>query len=247
MFLRVDDLQNDWRFEYKYRLTYQQYLQVRCAILPYMRKDIYSLAAAQGRYLVRSLYYDTDRFDNFIEKVNGDCDRVKLRIRTYTATPAADIPLRVEMKARKGITVEKHSTWVDMDAYQLFLDARHWTDVENSVLSEFERYVHLKAEQPKIIVEYLREGYAARSGEPIRATFDHQVRSAHAESLFPPNPFFHQHHPGRVVLEIKCMKLQPPWLWQLIITHGLRICPNSKYTQGIEAARSDVVSPSWSY
>lgn len=247
MFLQLGNLYTDWRFEYKYRLTFQEYLQIRSAIVPSMRKDQYSLAAQHGKYLVRSLYFDTNTFRNFIEKINGDCDRVKLRIRTYSASPAENIPIRAELKARKGITVEKHSTWINFQAYRYFMDAWHWLDSNDAVLSEFERYVHLKTQRPKIIVEYLREGYITRSGEQIRITFDHKVRSAHAKTLFPENPFFRYHHPGKIVLEIKCMKLQPLWLRQMIYQHGLLISANSKYTQGIEVARKDIITPSWSY
>lgn len=247
MFLFLKNQYTDWRFEYKYRLTFQQYLQVRSAIVPFMRKDQYSLSAPFGKYLVRSLYFDTNTFDNFIEKLNGDCDRVKLRIRTYSSSPSENTKLRAELKARKGITVEKHSTWIDLHTFQYFMGNWHWPDNDNSVLSEFERYIHLKTQRPKIIVEYLREGYSTRSSEQIRITFDHKVRSAHANILFPEHPFFHYHHPGKIVLEIKCMKNQPPWLRQLVFQHGLRISANSKYTQGIETARKDVVNPSWSY
>lgn len=247
MFARFEELQADWRFEYKYRLTYQEYLQVRSAIHPVMKKDGYTIQAPGQKYLVRSLYFDSDTFNNYLEKINGDCDRVKLRIRTYDSSPISNIPLRVELKARKGITVEKYSTWITYKDYKFFMTKNHWEKFEDATLSEFERYVHLKTQKPKIIVEYLREGYRTRSGNNIRITFDHKVKSAHADSLFPEKPFFRFHHPGRIILEIKCMKSQPLWLRQLIFRHGLRITPNSKYTQGIEVARNDVVIPKWSY
>jgi SPX domain protein involved in polyphosphate accumulation len=247
LFPELEYLQTDWRFEYKYRLSFQQYLQIRSSIRPAMRMDTYSLAAPQQRYLVRSLYFDTDTFTNYVEKVHGDSDRVKLRIRSYSAEPSLNMPLRAEFKARRGITVEKHSTWIDLDDYQSFSHNRHWLQHEDPVLIEFERYVHLKSLRPKIIVEYLREGYRARSGDNVRITFDHQVRSAHAAVLFPQYPFFGYHHPTQVVLEIKCDAFQPSWLQQMVITHGLRPCTNSKYIQGINACRLDVATPSWSY
>jgi hypothetical protein len=245
-FPELEYLQTDWRFEYKYRLSFQQYLQVRSAIRPAMQIDQYSLAAPQKRYLVRSLYLDTDTLTNYVEKVHGDCDRVKLRIRSYSAEPTRNLPLRAEFKARRGITVEKHSTWITMADYQKFISYRHWSDSTDPVLIEFERYVHMKYLRPKIIVEYNREGYRARSGENVRVTFDHDIRSAHAALLFPGNPFFHKHHPGQIVLEIKCNEEQAPWLRYMVEQFGLRPCTNSKYIQGINASRWDVVTPAWS-
>ncbi len=212
-----------------------------------MQMDKYSLAAPQQRYLVRSLYFDTDTFTNYVEKVHGDCDRVKLRIRSYSAEPSRNLPLRAEFKARRGITVEKHSTWIGLDDYQHFSSNRHWLEHTDPILVEFERYVHLKSLRPKIIVEYQREGYRARAGENVRITFDHRVRSAHAAMLFPSRPFFRYHHHDKVVLEIKCDATQPSWLQRMVKTHGLRPCTNSKYIQGINACRRDVTMPSWGY
>lgn len=247
MFPELKYLQSDWRFEYKYRLTYPCYLQIRSYILPSMRMDEYSRAAPRNRYMVRSLYLDSDTFTNYVEKVHGDSDRVKLRIRTYSASPSGNSPLRVEFKARRGIAVEKHSTWITLEDYRIFAEKKHWPDSSEPILVEFERYVHLKTLRPKIIVEYMREGYRARSGENLRITFDHQVRSAHADTLFPRDPFFRAHHPGKIVLEVKCDEVQPAWLGRMVTQFGLRPCTNSKYIQGINASRVDVVTPSRSY
>ena len=43
-------INSNWRFEYKHRLTHQQYQHVRSAILPYMKKDRYTLASPSQRY-----------------------------------------------------------------------------------------------------------------------------------------------------------------------------------------------------
>lgn len=237
----------EWRFEYKYRLTYGQYYCVRSAIKPNTQKDNYSLASPTGRYFVRSLYFDTDSFKNFEEKVNGDSDRVKLRIRTYSnLQPEPEEDVRVELKARKSMTMEKYQTWVTYQDYQEFMKHNHWPKNEDAVLEEFERYVHLKTQRPKIIVEYQREGYVARDREAVRITFDHHVRSAKARTLYPKNPFFRKHYLGMVILEIKCNKKQPQWLLDLVQDQGLKLAANSKYVQGIEAARPDIVKGIWS-
>ncbi len=246
MFPLIQENGENWRFEYKYRLTYQQYLCTRSAILPFMKKDHYSLTRPSGSYPVRSLYFDTDDLNNYEEKVNGDCDRVKLRIRSYSKIPPDGMNLRVELKARKGMAMEKHSTWIDHQAYREFMASGHWRNLPDAILQEFERYVHLKAQNPKIIVEYQREGYLSRGREPLRITFDHKVRSAHADSLFPEQTFFRQHYPGFIVLEIKCDKRQPHWLRELIQQQALCIVANSKYSQGIEIALPEVVRSTWS-
>jgi SPX domain protein involved in polyphosphate accumulation len=242
----LEDLKGDWRFEYKYRLTYQQYYRVRSAILPFMKKDRFSLARPQGNYYVRSLYFDSNKFTNYEEKMNGNADRLKLRIRTYENNLEPDDNLRVEMKARKGLTMEKHSAWIKYAAYQEFMATRHWPEPGNPILEEFERYCFLKELLPKIIVDYEREGFSARGMESLRITFDLKVRSARASELFPDHPFFRTHYPGWVVLEIKCDKTQPSWVRNMVQQQGLSLITNSKFAQGIELVMPELVRSTWS-
>ena len=238
---------DNWRFEYKYRLYPQQYRQVRAAIRPFMRLDPYTSNTPQGRYLVRSLYFDTADMRAYQEKVKGDCDRTKLRIRTYARSLQENSVIRVEMKARKGISMEKHSTFISPADYQKFIQSNHWPAPNDPLLIEFERYVHLKTLMPLILVEYHREGFSARAQQGLRITFDHQVQSTRATTLFPHSPFFRTHQRGVIIFEIKCNKSQPDWLHQLVQTQGLRIAANSKFAQGIEISRHEIVQPSWSY
>jgi hypothetical protein len=237
----------NWRFEYKYRLYPQQYHQVRAAIRPFMRLDTYTSSAPQGRYLVRSLYFDSADLRAFQEKVNGDCDRTKLRIRTYTRSLQENSVIRVEMKARKGMSMEKHSTFISHAYYHWFMQSNHWPVLDDPLLVEFERYVRLKTLAPLVLVEYYREGFSARAQQGLRITFDHQVQSVKATTLFPLAPIFRAHQRGFIILEIKCDKSQPPWLHQLVQTQGLRFMANSKFAQGIETSRPELVQPSWSY
>ena len=179
--------------------------------------------------------------------MNGDCDRTKLRIRTYARNLQENPDIRVEMKARKGMSMEKHGTFISSAYYQRFMQSNHWPALDDPLLVEFERYVHLKTLLPLILVEYRREGFSARAQQGLRITFDHQVQSSKATTLFPPAPVFRAHHRGMIVLEIKCNKSQPQWLLQLVQAHGLRVMANSKFTQGIEIVRPELVRPSWSY
>jgi len=239
-------LEGSWRFEYKYRLPYDQYYQVRNSLWPYMRMDGYSLKAPEKKYLVRSLYFDTDDLFSYHEKVEGDCDRIKLRIRTYTSDAGDKPNVRVELKARKNMSMEKYGSWVKFEEYQEFLRTRRWPLNHDPVLVEFERHVHFHYLNPKIIVEYHREGFEARNTDDIRVTFDHYVQSAWSKDLFPDAPNFRSHHKNLVVLEIKCNKRQPEWLRSVVIDHGLRIMSNSKFVQGITIALREIVTPSWS-
>jgi SPX domain protein involved in polyphosphate accumulation len=234
------------RFESKYKISRYQYYQVKNALTSFMRLDPFSNIAPKNKYLVRSLYFDTADYQAYYEKINGDCNRVKFRVRVYSETSENASPIRIELKVRRGVMMEKYSCFVNVSQYQDFVNNRHWPSKTNPVLDEFERNLHLKCLRPKVLVEYLREGFQTRNRENIRITFDHKVRSAFSKSLFPDKAFFRSHHPHVIILEIKHYKKQPVWLRNIVQQHGLKMVANSKYAQGIEFACPELVTPSWS-
>ncbi|HKJ26592.1 MAG TPA: polyphosphate polymerase domain-containing protein [Anaerolineales bacterium] len=236
------------RFESKYKISRFQYHQVKNALMPYVQSDPFTKAAPGHKYLVRSLYFDTPEYQAYYEKINGDCNRVKFRIRTYSDSIENNPRIRVELKVRKGVIMEKYGTFVTLSQYQEFMEEWHWALENNPVLDEAERNVHLKHLQPKVLVEYFREGYQSRFMDDLRITFDDKVRSAFSKTLFPQEKiYFRSHHPQTIILEIKHYKKQPYWLRNIVQQHGLKIVANSKYVQGIEVACPEVVTPAWSH
>lgn len=233
--------QKSGRFEFKYRITPLQYYAIRNAIAPYMRHDTYTAKRPERRYLVRSLYYETDSFHIYAEKMAGDHGRVKYRLRSYSDTRRVDLSVRVEMKVRRGESLSKYQCFVPFEEYEHFIRHKQWMNPHvDPVLEEFARGVHLMALQPSVLVDYYREAFASRMDDGLRLTFDHQVRSAQADQLYPqPAPFSRVHHSGEVVLEVKYRLKPPSWLKHIIHGYGLRLVANSKFTQGIEAGRRD--------
>jgi len=234
-----------WRFELKYKLPIQRYHEIRNAMVPHMEPDEFTMD--KNEYLVRSLYFDTHHYQAYHEKINGDFGRIKIRVRAYTDQKSMDAPLRVELKTRRGAAMEKFSSFVPYYAYDEFMRTGHWPETEESpVLTEFARLYHLRTLRPKLLVQYLREGLVSRRREDLRITFDREVSSCSADEIFPDHSFFRKHHPETLILEIKCKQEQPRWLTSLIRDHGLKVMANSKYTQGVEFSRPDVVTPMWS-
>lgn len=233
----------DSRYELKYRLTYFQYLKMRNAIHPYMVMDPFTQAQESKSYLVRSLYFDTDDFHSYDEKMNGDCDRVKLRLRTYPYGEEYLKYVRVELKLREGNRAVKKSVFVPLDEYRHFMTTRHWQSFDHPITNGFERTVLKQAMRPKVLIEYDREGYQTRLKSGLRITFDHRLRSAHARDLFPEHCFYRQLYPRGVVLEIKFKDQLPLWLESLVRQQGLKVIANSKYTQCLQVARHDLHHP----
>lgn len=236
------EIVNYWRYELKYRLTYQQYQQVKSALYPYVQIDSYTAAVPSRKYLVRSLYFDSPDYQAYNEKLGGNHSRYKFRIRTYSNTMENGAVVRVEAKLRNGGKTEKHGALISVMAYCDFMRHYHWECEPNPVLIEFERSVHARILRPKVLVQYEREGFRARDKEDIRITFDHHVSSAVSKSLFPIHAFFRQHFPHQIILEIKHRDQQPDWLKSIVQDHSLKIESNSKYCQGIEITQLDLVN-----
>ncbi len=238
-----DIVKDTWRFELKYRITNLQYQKMKIALLPQMKMDFYTKKAKENRYLVRSLYYDTYDYNLYHQKMDGDSDRIKFRLRTYSKQVEEDTIIRVEMKVRQANAMDKLTELVSFADYKYFLKKKHWPASNSLVLEEFERYLHMKTLMPQVLIDYQREGFEDRAGEGIRVTFDHGVSSAHAKTLFPDRVFFRKHNPGSIVFEIKCRHQRPYWLHNLIREYGLKLVANSKFTQGIQASRQDLYHP----
>lgn len=232
-----------WRFEYKYHLNISQYYQLKADLVQFARPDYFTRIAPHQRYLVRSLYFDNDLYQAYYEKQEGNFGRIKARIRTYATTFSKNSVIKCELKNRWGETIEKYNAIVTPEEYLRFMKSGHFVTRNEPVLEEFERIFYLRALKPKVLVEYRREGFEPRHRAEVRITFDHDVQSCLATNLFPGPALFKRHHHRLVVLEIKCRQNRPRWLTSLVSKHKLSRVANSKYAQGLEAVRPDLMSP----
>lgn len=229
-----------WRFEFKYRIPVHAYHRIRAMIRPEMCADAHASRGARGRYHVQSLYFDT--YDNrlFHEKQAGDTNRIKLRLRTYCEHPSPEERVNFELKLRRGdasgkvVGVGRYG-----DVRRVLRDGPEGAVTDPAVV-EFVRQIHLQQLEPKVITRYEREAYVARSGEELRVTFDHDVRSASAHRLGDVGSFVRMHHRGWLVMEVKTTEEQPGWMSRVIRDLGLRVLANSKFTQALLASRHEL-------
>lgn len=223
------------RFESKYLLHPAEYHRLRVEMARHCRLDDHSDAAPDRRYLVRSLYFDGVGFPAYVEKVTGVCTRVKLRIRSYASTREATRFLKVEQKRRDGSFISKLVTTASLAQYDRFMATGFWGGEADSVLEDFERLVKLRNLRPVTVVEYDREAYFSRDGGGVRFSFDHDVRYARCDHLFPARDAFvgDLHH--AVVFEIKCSRDDIAWVSRMVRDHGLKAVPNSKYANAVES------------
>jgi hypothetical protein len=228
------------RFEHKYLLSPRVYRRFIAALTLYARHDRYSRRDRNRRYFVRSLYFDTSDYRAYTEKIVGERNRIKLRIRAYARTRMEAAFVSVELKTRDGARVRKFSAHVPFDHYLAYRATGFWrSDIPE--LIEFERLVRLGDLRPVVLVDYRREAFVPRDRANVRITIDHDLRAAHSSELYPTAPIFRIPGPRMAVLEIKVADGGPDWLEKLVQDFGLGAVPNSKYAQAIERTQHQLV------
>lgn len=228
------------RFEAKYLLDYSSYYRVRSSLMPFCGLDEFSRSSPRGRYLVRSLYYDTADYKTYVEKVTGVSDRNKLRIRTYFPIREETAFLNVEQKRRYGKLIAKYTSRISIDQYDRFVRTGSWGDTEDALLQDFERIVRTQHLKPVTVVNYMREAYVARDRSGVRFSFDHDVRYARSSDLFFEEWRYKRDLGRNIVFEIKCSRDDIGWISDLVRRHDLKAVPNSKYVNAIDHTRQAI-------
>lgn len=228
------------RFEEKFVLDPFLYRQVVSGLSGYMKKDDFSLAGENGRYFVGSLYYDTSYYKAYIEKITGERNRVKLRIRSYYPRYEDAGFVSVELKTREGRQIIKFGTHAPIEAYDHYMATGSWGDTDDPVLIEFERIARLQCQRPKLVVEYEREVFVPLEPSKLRISFDHAMCYCRADTLFPENPIYRWQTESPIILEIKTPDDGPRWLQQLVRDLSLKSQPHSKYANAVEQTQADM-------
>jgi hypothetical protein len=228
------------RFEEKYVLDPFQYRAVTTGIAGFMKKDNFSKAGVKGQYFVGSLYFDTSDYRAYMEKITGERNRIKLRIRSYTPVYEEAKFVSVELKTRSGRLIIKYGTHAPISAYDEYMKTGSWGVSNDPVLIEFERIARLQCQKPKVVVAYEREAFTSLRPSGLRISFDHAMRYARATDLFPKDPIYRSQPGYPIVLEIKTPDEGPDWLRKLVRDLSLKAEPHSKYANAVEQTQADM-------
>ncbi len=207
----------------------------------FMQPDRYSLH--DGRYVVRSLYFDTDQHLAYHEKLSGAAIRHKLRIRAYGLNPREAEFIRLEVKSRYLSHIHKITVDVATEQYQVLEPAVLGRTLppdaflnDSKISKEFFRLQRQYNMLPKIMVQYRREAYERNEINRVRANFDDELLGSRELSLLEP---LHAARPllkyGNCVFEIKVDGTMPYWLHYLISKYDLQDQAFSKFTNSIRS------------
>lgn len=185
-------------------------------------------------YVVKSLYFDDNNFNDYFENVAGYARRKKLRLRTYVGF---ENTVFAEIKYKYGKTTNKWRKRIDKRlASQLTRGDR------SSMLEVFSENLAMdilkKNYLPKLTVFYQRRAFRDKIGMGIRITLDTNIRSGPAD-LFSKDGYEPQHcdrilPPGYAILEFKVKNSLPFWLQKTVMQYSLKQTAYSKYIIGAD-------------
>ena len=218
--------QTFFRNELKYQCSEQQMRMLEARIKHICRPDPH--AGENGRYLVRSVYFD-DYFDTcYYENEDGTDRRKKFRIRIYNGS--AD-PIFLECKEKRHGLGHKSVCQISKTLYEEIISG-NFKIPENAepVSQNFFLHYRTKLYRPKVVVEYERTPFVCRAGN-VRITFDRNIAATARTSDFL-NPRIHARPvmpTGMHLLEVKYDGLLPDYVYNELQLGHLQQTAYSKY------------------
>lgn len=162
----------DFRHEVKLEINYLDRLTIRNRLSAVARPDPHAI---DGKYLIRSLYFDNLEDKALMEKIDGVSKREKFRIRYYNGDTSI---IHLEKKSKVNRLGNKSSASLTVEQAQSIVDGNiDWMLDSDQVLIR-ELYTKMKIEgiAPKTIVDYTREPFIFPAGN-VRVTLDYDIRS----------------------------------------------------------------------
>ncbi len=232
------------RFELKYLISYDTAQKLQEDLKKYVIPDAYA-KNSNGLYTLSSLYYDTDDYRFYREKIEWLKYRRKLRIRQYeTETPLTDDSIvYCEIKQRVDRVTQKRRVPMKYKDAIAFCD--HGIIPEFDKRDEatvFEIYEMLKQYnlKPSCITSYFRNAYFGTDYDTwLRITFDSNIRYRKKNlDLADKEIGEFMISPDMVIMEVKANERVPYRLTEMIAHYNFRLIRVSKYCQWLESAQA---------
>ena len=162
----------DYRHEWKHEITLSDMIALRQRLKAVARPDPH---AVDGKYFIRSLYFEDPADTALREKLDGVSRREKFRIRYYNRDPAL---IHLEKKSRwNGLGSKESAALSAVQAQELVRGETDWMMGSGVPLLQ-ELYCKMKTKglRPHTIVDYMREPFIFRPGN-VRVTLDYDIRT----------------------------------------------------------------------
>lgn len=215
-----------YRHEMKYIITEEQFSFLRNRVESVMHLDKHII---DGKYQIRSLYFDDYKNSCYYENENGVDPREKFRVRIYNAD---DSRISLECKRKEKGKTHKTSCLLSKEDYFDLLNGGGFCGFSNKppILRKFILLMKTRLYKPVVIVDYERIPYVCEQGN-VRVTFDRNICSSRdIDNFFNDNIIKRPILPvGQHLLEIKYDELLPKYIDEVLQTGELEKTAFSKY------------------
>ena len=212
------------RQEVKFVVTDAQHSQVYDIVAQHVPSHTF------GKYLVQSLYFDTDHWDVICTSIDKPLFKEKMRLRCY-GVPTLHSTMYLELKKKYRGIVHKRRIAFPMSE----LERKTVRDIAaadaTQVGRELNFYLQSIPVYERVHISYGRTAFEDDSG--LRITFDTNIRFRtnmldynHPEGGQPILP------PGLTVIEVKTLGGIPMWLARALSEFGIYPVSFSKYGAG---------------
>lgn len=215
------------RSELKFGITYVDYQLLKMKLRHIMQLD--RNAGRNGRYSIRSCYFDN--FSNKVmhEKKEGFLNRDKYRVRIYNKSDAI---IHLERKSkRNNQTYKSKCTMTKKEFDRMRLNDFDWMqNDERSLMQDLYKDIQLYQLKPTTVVDYEREAYVYEHGN-VRITFDCKVQTSlqNTDMFNKQLPMVDVLEPNEVILEVKYDSYLPSVIKMLLQGIHTRHEAYSKY------------------
>lgn len=216
------------RHEWKHEISYSDLLIIRQRLSAVAKRDVH---AVNGKYFIRSLYFDNMTDKALREKLDGISCREKFRIRYYNGDTSV---IHLEKKSKIGGLGNKQSISLSPVEAQWIVDGKlDWMLHSERPLVQ-ELYVKMTTQglRPKTIVDYVREPFTFGPGN-VRVTLDYDIRTGLSCVDFLNTECTTVSVPGDpIVLEVKWDEFLPGIIRDAVQLDHRRVGAYSKYAAG---------------
>ncbi len=214
-----------YRHEWKHMIDLSDRIAIRQRLRAVARPDGH---ARDGRYLIRSLYFDSPGDTALREKLDGVNRREKFRLRCYNGDPSL---IHLEKKSKRNGLGSKELTEVSAAEVRALLEGDlDWMARSGRTLVwELYQKMHTQLLRPRTIVDYIREPFVYAPGN-VRVTIDTDIRTglSRTDFLDPDCPTVPAGD-APAILEVKWDEYLPEIIRAAVQLPGRRASAFSKY------------------
>lgn len=214
-----------FRHELKHEISLGDMMAIRARMRAICEVDPH---AVDGKYFIRSLYFDNPEDRALREKLDGVCDREKFRIRLYNHDPSV---IHLEKKVKRDSLGYKQTESLTCDEARAIADGDiAWAkDDARPLLRDLYDKAHYEGFGAKTVVDYTREPFIFRAGN-VRVTLDYNIRTGlYSKDFLNPELPTLPISGNPIILEIKWDDYLPSIIKDAVQLNGRRAAAFSKY------------------